>query len=351
MKKACTYDSYGKVNETKAYTYDAENRLSKVSVTDKDGKTAVIQQNHYNGDGQRIQKVEGSKTTNYYYQDGVVSYTTDGDNIQTSQNLIGTDGNILATQKYGDHTDYLLYNKDIQGSTTSLVKEDGSADVTYQYTDFGETMINGDNKAENEVCYTGGIYDQSTGLYYLNARYYNLEDGRFVTEDTYRGETAKPETGHLYAYCANNLVNYVDPSGHKYTTRIWELLWGTYWYDKSNHKKYGKHGNAKIAKSAKNKNLIQYRRAINKENQYLLRARRDLGKQVIRSILKYGVGKLIGFVVNNFTKFTKVIKKIIPHSKHLLFLKSKSYAKSTLNNIKKASGQYKIIKSNYKKIK
>ena len=43
-----------KVNETKSYTYDAENRLSKVAVTDKDGKTAVIQQNRYNGEGQRI---------------------------------------------------------------------------------------------------------------------------------------------------------------------------------------------------------------------------------------------------------------------------------------------------------
>ena len=159
--------------------------------------------------------MEGSKTTNYYYQDGVVSYTTDGDNSQISQNLIGTDGNILATQRYGsDHTDYLLYHKDIQGSSTSLVKEDGSADATYRYTDFGETTINGDNKAENEVCYTGGIYDQSTGLYYLNARYYNSEDGRFVTEDTYRGEITKPETAHLYVYCANNPVNYVDPSGH-----------------------------------------------------------------------------------------------------------------------------------------
>ena len=129
--------------------------------------------------------------------------------------MIGTEGNILATERFkGDDTQYYLYNKDIQGSTTSLVKEDGSADATYQYTDFGETIIHGDDQAKNEVCYTGGIYDQSTGLYYLNARYYDPEDGRFMTEDSYRGEIMKPETGHLYVYCANNPVNYVDPSGH-----------------------------------------------------------------------------------------------------------------------------------------
>ena len=172
-----------KTGENQTYVYDAENRLSQVSVT-KDGKTAVIQQNIYNGEGQRIQKVNGDEMTNYYYQDGVAAYTTDAYGNQNSQNLIGTEGNVLATERFkGDDTQYYLYNEDIQGSTTSLVKEDGSADATYQYTDFGETIIHGDDQAKNEVCYTGGIYDQSTGLYYLNARYYNP-------------------------------VNYVDPSGH-----------------------------------------------------------------------------------------------------------------------------------------
>ena len=129
--------------------------------------------------------------------------------------MIGTEGNVLATERFkGDDTQYYLYNEDIQGSTTSLVKEDGSADATYQYTDFGETIIHGDDQAKNEVCYTGGIYDQSTGLYYLNARYYDPEDGRFMTEDSYRGEIMNSETRHLYVYCANNPVNYVDPSGH-----------------------------------------------------------------------------------------------------------------------------------------
>ena len=212
-----------KTGEDQTYVYDAENRLSQVSVT-KDGKTAVIQQNIYNGEGQRIQKVDGDETTNYYYQNGVVAYTTDANGEQNSQNLIGTDGNVLATERFQQNaTQYYLYNKDIQGSTSSLVKEDGSADATYQYTDFGETTIQGDDQAKNEVCYTGGIYDQSTGLYYLNARYYNPEDGRFMTEDSYRGEIMNPETGHLYVYCANNPMNYVDPSGH-FTAAMYTVI-------------------------------------------------------------------------------------------------------------------------------
>ena len=48
----------------------------------------------------------------------------------------------------------------------------------------------------------------------MNARYYDSEIGRFITQDTYRGEKNDAGTWHLYAYCANDPINYVDPSGH-----------------------------------------------------------------------------------------------------------------------------------------
>ena len=58
------------------------------------------------------------------------------------------------------------------------------------------------------------FYDKTTGLYYLNARYYSPENGSFLTQDTYRGSRSKTETLNLYGYCAGNPISYTDPSGH-----------------------------------------------------------------------------------------------------------------------------------------
>ncbi len=56
--------------------------------------------------------------------------------------------------------------------------------------------------------------DLSTGLQYMNARFYNPATGRFLTQDTYSGNPYDPWTQHLYSYCGNNPVNMVDPTGH-----------------------------------------------------------------------------------------------------------------------------------------
>ena len=129
--------------------------------------------------------------------------------IYAEQKVTGKDGTASAYQDF-------LYTKDIQGSTFSILNKDTKGELSYEYDDFGETSIHGSSALKNEICYTGGIYDENTGLYYLNARYYDPENGRFLTEDTYRGEVNDPDTLHLYAYCKNNPINYVDPSGHKW---------------------------------------------------------------------------------------------------------------------------------------
>ena len=53
-----------------------------------------------------------------------------------------------------------------------------------------------------------------TGFYYLKSRYYDPETGRFISQDSI--DYADPESINglnLYAYCGNNPVMNVDPTG------------------------------------------------------------------------------------------------------------------------------------------
>lgn len=149
-------------------------------------------------------------TRSYYYDRGVVAFTLDGTSLSAA-NVLDAEGDAIGTYR---GSTYYTYLKDGQASTTSMVKQDGSLAAAYDYTDFGETTEITGSGVDNQICYTGGIYDKETGLYYLNARYYDPEIGRFISQDSYRGELDDPGQWHLYAYCANNPINYVDPSGH-----------------------------------------------------------------------------------------------------------------------------------------
>jgi len=55
--------------------------------------------------------------------------------------------------------------------------------------------------------FTGKQWDEDAQLYYFNARWYDPETGRFITEDPVRD-------GLLwYAYCSNNPMGFVDHTG------------------------------------------------------------------------------------------------------------------------------------------
>ena len=75
----------------------------------------------------------------------------------------------------------------------------------------------------NPFRYRGYYYDVETGLYYLKTRYYDPEVGRFISQDDVSYLDPEHINGlNLYAYCGNNPVMNVDPSGHKW----WHWLIG-----------------------------------------------------------------------------------------------------------------------------
>ena len=181
---------------------------------------AGTQVNRYNGDGQRVSKTEGSDVTNYFYQDGSVLYTTDSQGNVKAFNLLNV-SDILGTLRInGNNVSSYFYTEDMRGSTVNVIDNSGNTVLSYWYDDFGQVneYRESGNSLINEVQYTGAIYDELTGLLYLNARFYDPATGRFISQDTYRGERDDAGTWHLYAYCANDPVNYVDPSGHKKIT-------------------------------------------------------------------------------------------------------------------------------------
>ena len=75
----------------------------------------------------------------------------------------------------------------------------------------------------NRILYTGQQYDQEMGQYYLRARYYNPQLGRFTQEDVHRGDGL-----NLYVYCHNNPVIYYDPSGYANEIYGYDSATGTY---------------------------------------------------------------------------------------------------------------------------
>ena len=117
------------------------------------------------------------------------------------------------------------YKKNIFGDIIGIYDENRVLLVKYTYDAWGnQKVLNPDGTENNSAVFIGNInpfryrsyyFDIETGLYYLNARYYNPKRARFISPDGIEYlEPTKINGLNLYAYCANNPVMYSDPSGH-----------------------------------------------------------------------------------------------------------------------------------------
>jgi RHS repeat-associated protein len=96
-----------------------------------------------------------------------------------------------------------------------VTDEHGRKIIEGDFTPFGEkiNLKEGINPYEDGGGFTGKDWDEEVGLYYFNARWYNPEIGRFISEDSLF-DTSDPRTLNLYSYGFGNPMTYIDPSGH-----------------------------------------------------------------------------------------------------------------------------------------
>jgi len=105
------------------------------------------------------------------------------------------------------------FHKDHLGSSTVVSNAAGySFAEQSEYRPFGETR----SQAGIDISiykYTDQELDTETGLYNYNARLYDPILGRFISPDSIVPDTYDPQSLNPYAYCLNNPLIYIDPSG------------------------------------------------------------------------------------------------------------------------------------------
>ena len=96
--------------------------------------------------------------------------------------------------------------------------------VEYTYNVWGELLSVTGSLAStvgqaNPIRYRGYYYDNETGYYYLQSRYYDPETQRFLNADSQLFQTTV--LGYnLFVYCENNPVSAIDENGC-----CWHKLW------------------------------------------------------------------------------------------------------------------------------
>jgi len=208
-----TYDANGNVLTygDKEYLWNTGRHLE--SITDGDNEYRYT----YDESGIRTSKTVNDITTYYNTKDGVILSQTDGTNTMYFQyNSNGIPLGFI----FNDTQYFYLTNQ--MGDVLGIVDADGNKIAEYTYDDWGKLLsVNADPEniavtKSNPLRYRGYYYDNETGYYYLQSRYYDADICRFINADSsVINLTTKniSKSINAYEYCYNNPINNVDIFG------------------------------------------------------------------------------------------------------------------------------------------
>lgn len=120
------------------------------------------------------------------------------------------DADVVAMQEEGEEQFYL---QDGQGSVINLTDATGKEKERYEFDEFGLPLERSFAMASQPFAFASYQMDEVGGMYFAQARRYDANTGRFISEDKVRGFIAAPFTLNHYTYCWNRPVDMVDLDG------------------------------------------------------------------------------------------------------------------------------------------
>jgi len=186
----------------------------------------------------------------FWFQGALYEGFTDPDDpagriLRSTDYVLNSDGRMVTVDEfalargdsldevYGEQADSAAANSISGGqpgdSCVVLVSFHKSADlpngVILSRQEPGNAQSGGDSGgAPTDFGFAGHRYDDSTGLIYMGARYYDPALGRFISPDPTVPEPGNPQSLNRYSYVENNPVTFVDPYGLEKVI----IVYGTY---------------------------------------------------------------------------------------------------------------------------
>jgi len=203
---------------TREITYNAYNRPTQIKLKDGANETKRVDY-LYDGEGIRAKKTTIDNEEIYYINDHYIQ-----DNGEAKKYIFADDLRIAKV----DNNGVTYYHKDHLGSTVLLTDQEGEVLNQTSYYPFG-TRRSG--SIDERHRYTDQEYDSETGLYNYNARLYDPIIGRFITPDPVIPNVYDSQSLDPYAYCRNNPLRYVDPSGKVWGVAVAAVAAGAFLYE------------------------------------------------------------------------------------------------------------------------
>ena len=221
-------------------SYDAENNT--VTGTVVSGNPV----SYYNGNRWDMEWIRERLLSQATSDDISVTYTYDKNNLRSSKTVNGVEysytyaGDKLMRQSWAGNELYFFYNAsgnptalwyepengstvvgyymlDQQGDVVRMEDANGNVLASYSYDPWGKIISATGSLAEiNPLRYRGYVYDQETGFYYLQSRYYDPAISRFLNADGYAVTGEGDVLGYnMFAYCNNDPINKSDTDGSR----------------------------------------------------------------------------------------------------------------------------------------